>query len=348
MSIINRRNAMLRLAGLERSRRLGQAAGDEQGVRRRRHGRARRAALAASDRGRGRRADLLASAPRRCRPSGRGRSVAGSSDWPRERPARASRPIPATRARRARTRTSRDKPVEEVQRELGLERVVKLASNEGPFGPFPAALEAIAAAARDGNRYPDGGCCRLTHALAERHGVDPQEITVAAGADAVIGYVSPTRPRPGGRGRDRLAVLPELRARPAQARRGSVVRVPLRDLRFDLDATARRDHAADEARLRRDAEQPDRDDDHPGRARRRTSLACPEHVVTVIDQAYFEYIDDPDYPDAVEEYAKRGHRVLVLRTFSKIYGLAGLPGRLRRRSGCARRRRSTRCSGPST
>src|SRR5438034_5305091 len=50
----------------------------------------------------------------------------------------------------------------------------------------------------------------------------------------------------------------------------------------------------------------------------------PEHVLTVLDQAYFEYIDDPDYPDGIEEYAKAGHRVLVLRTFSKIFGLAGL------------------------
>ena len=50
----------------------------------------------------------------------------------------------------------------------------------------------------------------------------------------------------------------------------------------------------------------------------------PPHVLTVLDQAYFEYIDDPEYPDAIEEYAKAGHRVLVLRTFSKIYGLAGM------------------------
>ena len=79
------------------------------------------------------------------------------------------------------------KPVEEVQRELGLERVVKLASNEGPFGPFPAAQEAIAASVGELNRYPDGGCYRLRAALAERHGVRFEEITVCAGADAVIG-----------------------------------------------------------------------------------------------------------------------------------------------------------------
>ena len=64
------------------------------------------------------------------------------------------------------------KPVEEVQRELGLERGVKLASNEGQFGPFPAALEALARGARELNRYPDGGAYRLVGALAEKHGVD--------------------------------------------------------------------------------------------------------------------------------------------------------------------------------
>ena len=63
------------------------------------------------------------------------------------------------------------KPVEEVQRELGLERVVKLASNEGPFGPFPEALQALAAASGELNRYPDGGAYRLRAALAEKHGV---------------------------------------------------------------------------------------------------------------------------------------------------------------------------------
>src|SRR5436309_14149585 len=82
------------------------------------------------------------------------------------------------------------KPVEEVQRELGLERVVKLASNEGPYGPFPAALEAIERATLELNRYPDGGAYRLGQALAERYGVRFEEITVCAGADPIIGYLS--------------------------------------------------------------------------------------------------------------------------------------------------------------
>src|SRR5437588_9703227 len=75
------------------------------------------------------------------------------------------------------------KPVEEVQRELGLERVVKLASNEGPFGPFPAALEAMERAATELNRYPDGGAYRLRAALADLHDVRFEEVAVGAGSD---------------------------------------------------------------------------------------------------------------------------------------------------------------------
>jgi histidinol-phosphate aminotransferase len=78
------------------------------------------------------------------------------------------------------------KPIEEVQRELGLGRVVKLASNEGPYGPFPAALEAIARSAPDLNRYPDGGAYRLRTALAELHDLRFEEVAVGAGSDGLV------------------------------------------------------------------------------------------------------------------------------------------------------------------
>src|SRR5438552_12703417 len=82
------------------------------------------------------------------------------------------------------------KPVEDVQRELGLERVVKLASNEGPFPPFPAALEAMERHALELNRYPDGGAYRLHEALAERHGVAFEEVCAGAGADGCLDMLS--------------------------------------------------------------------------------------------------------------------------------------------------------------
>ena len=89
------------------------------------------------------------------------------------------------------------KPVEEVQRELGLERVVKLASNEGPYGPFPEAREAIERATPELNRYPDGGVYALRAALAERHGVAFEEVVVGAGADGVIDLLSQATLEPG-------------------------------------------------------------------------------------------------------------------------------------------------------
>ena len=89
------------------------------------------------------------------------------------------------------------KPVEAVQRELGLARVVKLASNEGPFPPFPAALEAMQRAALELNRYPDGGVWALRTELAERHGVAFEELIVGAGADGIIDLLAQATLDPG-------------------------------------------------------------------------------------------------------------------------------------------------------
>ncbi len=214
------------------------------------------------------------------------------------------------------------KPIEEVQRELGVARVVKLASNEGPFGPFPAALAALAESAQQLNRYPDGGAYRLRAALAERHRVAFEEVALGAGADGVIDCVSQATLDPGD---EVVCGWPSFPSYVIDAAKlGAVARkVPLRDHRYDLDALL--DAVGPRTKLVYVC--------HPnnptGTMNTRAELdryfeRVPEHVLTVLDQAYFEYIDDPDYPDGIEEYFKRGHRVLVLRTFSKIYGLAGL------------------------
>jgi histidinol-phosphate aminotransferase len=214
------------------------------------------------------------------------------------------------------------KPVEEVQRELGLERVVKLASNEGPFGPFPAAQQAIARATHDLNRYPDGGAWRLRHALADRHGVRFEEVTVCAGADAVIGFVCIATLDPGDEVVTGWPSFPSYVLDPLKL--GAVpTRVPLRDERFDLDAVLEAITARTKLVFVAAPNNP------TGTTNDRAELDAyfdrvPPHVLTVLDQAYFEYLDQAGYPDAIEEYLKSGHRVLVLRTFSKIFGLAGL------------------------
>src|SRR6185437_7103346 len=89
------------------------------------------------------------------------------------------------------------RPIEDVQRELGLERVVKLASNEGPFPPFPAAAEAMQRVEQELNRYPDGGIYRLHEALAARHQVHFEQVCVGAGSDGCVDMLSQAALGPG-------------------------------------------------------------------------------------------------------------------------------------------------------
>jgi histidinol-phosphate aminotransferase len=214
------------------------------------------------------------------------------------------------------------KPVEEVQRELGLDRVVKLASNEGPFGPFPEALEALAAAAQDLNRYPDGGAYRLRSMLADRHGVRFEEIALGAGADGVVDALSQISLD---HGDEVVCGWPSFPSYVIGAKKlGAIARtIPLADGRYDLDEMV----AAVTGRTK--LVYVCHPNNPTGTMNTRTELdryfdRVPDHVLTVLDQAYFEYVDDPDYADGIEEYLKAGRRVVVLRTFSKIFGLAGL------------------------
>jgi len=214
------------------------------------------------------------------------------------------------------------KPVELVQRELGLDHVVKLASNEGPFGPFPAAIEAIQRALPESNRYPDGGCYRLRETLAERHGVRFEEVIVAAGADAVIGYVCQSTLDPGDEVVTPWPSFPSYVLDPLKAA-AVTVRVGLDEGRVDVDAllaavTPRTKLAFVPTVNNPTGTMTPRDD------LLRFLDAVPDHVLTVVDEAYFQYVEDPSFPDTIEEAAKLGRNVLALRTFSKIFGLAGL------------------------
>jgi histidinol-phosphate aminotransferase len=214
------------------------------------------------------------------------------------------------------------KPIEDVERELGLDRVVKLASNEGPFPPFPEAVEALERAVRELNRYPDGGVWALRRALADHHGVGFDEIVVGSGADGVIDLLSQATLDPGD---EIVCGWPSFPSYVLDAAKlgAHSVRVPLRDHTYDLDALL--EAITPRTKLVYVC--------HPnnptGTANGRDELAAffdqvPAHTIVVLDQAYFEYIDDPDYADGIADHFRQGRRVVVLRTFSKIYGLAGL------------------------
>jgi histidinol-phosphate aminotransferase len=213
------------------------------------------------------------------------------------------------------------KPVDAVQRELGLERVVKLASNEGPFPPVPAALEAMERAALELNRYPDGGAWALRTELAERQSVSFEEVIVGAGADGIIDLLAQATLDPGD---EVICGWPSFPSYVLTAAKlgADARRVPLHRHTYDLDGIL----AAIGPRTK--LVYVCHPNNPTGTANGRAELlafleALPEHVLCVLDQAYFEYIEDADYVDGLELF-REGRRIAVLRTFSKIYGLAGL------------------------
>jgi histidinol-phosphate aminotransferase len=212
------------------------------------------------------------------------------------------------------------KPASQLRRELGLERIVKLASNEGPLGPFPAALEALAETMPQLNRYPERGL-ELTERLAARHGLRAERVAPGNGADAVIGHLALAYLRPGD---EAVMSWPSFVSHHLSAVKMGArpVHVPLDHGACDLDALAAAVGPA--TRIVYVCSPNNPTGGMVGREPLARFLdAIPEGVLVVIDAAYHEYVDDPEHADAVAEHGDRAN-VVVLRTFSKIYGLAGL------------------------
>ena len=214
------------------------------------------------------------------------------------------------------------KPIEEVQRELGLDSVVKLASNENPEGPLPAVLAAIADAAREINRYPDAACFRLTARLADHLGVDPAGLIFGNGSNEVIDMLIRALVSPG-----ENVVYSEhsfiVYALTTQVHFECGVAVPLgADDRHDLPAMAA---AVDErTKLVIVCNPNNPTGTYNTAAELRAFLAAvPDHVIVALDEAYYEYVTADDYPRTVPMLAAHPNLV-ILRTFSKIHSLAGL------------------------
>lgn len=213
------------------------------------------------------------------------------------------------------------KPIEEVEREFGITNIVKMASNENPLGPSPKALEAMRDALADVALYPDGSCYKLKKALAEHWGVCEDQLIVGNGSDEIIHYIGVTFLSPG----DGV-----IQACPSFVRYESAAclndcgcgMVPLKDYTHDLEAMA--DSITDCTRLVFIANP----NNPTGTAVTRRDVAkfmarLPKRVIAVFDEAYYEYAESPEFPDMLD-YVRDGANVIVLRTFSKIYGLAGL------------------------
>ncbi len=210
---------------------------------------------------------------------------------------------------------------ESVAIEHALDDVVKLASNEAPFGPLPAALDAIARAAPGVNRYPDDGSTELAAALAARYGVDPAQVLLGAGSVELCRQAFASTVDPGD---EVVFAWPSFEAYPILAMQvgAAITRVPLVDERHDLDAMA--SAVTDRTRLVFVC--------NPNNPTGTTVTAddlerflarVPSTCLVVLDEAYREFVTSPDSPDGID--VLRGHaNVAVLRTFSKAYGLAAL------------------------
>ena len=214
------------------------------------------------------------------------------------------------------------KPIEETEREYGITGAIKLASNENPLGPSPLAIEAIERAARSVHLYPDGTSYHLVRRLAEHMGVVPGEVFVGNGSNEIIELLIRTFTTP-----DDEAVICQgsfLMYKVALQSHGRrFVEVPMRSgYRYDLPAMA----AAVKPRTRLVfLANPDNPTGTAfGKAELEAFLSTvPPEAVIVLDEAYFEYVDWADYPSGLD-YFRRWPNLVVLRTYSKIYGLAGV------------------------
>ena len=212
------------------------------------------------------------------------------------------------------------KPIEEVERELNM-HAIKLASNENPLGASPLAIAAAQKALAASNRYPDGSGFYLREALAKKHGIPVESIILGGGSTELIDLSARIALVPGDCGVTSYGSFP-LYYIAIRATGASFLDVPMRDYQFDLEAIAR--DLPEETKLIFLANPNNPTGTMFSADNLDTFLArVPEHILVVLDEAYYDYVDDPNYSRSIE-VVRGGRNLIVLRTFSKVYGLAGL------------------------
>ena len=213
------------------------------------------------------------------------------------------------------------KPLEELERKYGIEDSIKLASNENPLGPSPMAVKAIEMELQALNRYPDGGGYALTKKLSEKLNILPENIVLGNGSDDIIGMLTRVFLKPGDE-----AIMPKpsflMYDIMVNSSAATAIHVPLKSFSVDLQGMA--DKVTDKTRLifvcnpnnptgtivsKKDFN--------------RFIENVPENIPVVLDEAYIEFVRDPDCVNGID-YINNGRTIVALRTFSKAYGLAGL------------------------
>ena len=214
------------------------------------------------------------------------------------------------------------KPIDELERELGISDVVKLASNENPLGPSPRAIEAVQRALANVHRYPDGASFALRSKLVEKLGVAPEQLVFGCGADELLELVAKSFLGPGD---EAVFAWPSFAMYPIVTKGMGATPVPVpldADLVHDLDAMAAA--ITERTRVVMVCNPNNPTGTSVGAAAfDRFAASLPDDVVLLIDEAYVDFARRADFPDALGWVARRPGTVTV-RTFSKIAGLAGL------------------------
>jgi histidinol-phosphate aminotransferase len=212
------------------------------------------------------------------------------------------------------------KPIFEVKRELGLEKIVKLASNESNLPPFPVAVKAMVDAVNNVNEYPDGGCVLLKEKLAPFMEVPETNIMVGNGSNELIRLLAMALLNPGDEvifAEPSFVVYPTV----TQMMNGIARRIPLMDFRHDLKSMKRAISAKTRLIFVCNPNNPTGTINHEDELDE-FMQDMPDDILVVFDEAYYEFIDDPSFMSGMK-YFKEDRLVAVLRTFSKIYSLAG-------------------------
>ena len=214
------------------------------------------------------------------------------------------------------------KPISEVQRELGIERVIKLASNENPLGSSSAASKAVQDWAKNMAIYPDGNSTELRNALSKKLGVDPGQLLFGSGTDQVLEIIAQTYINPGDNSIMGYPSFPRYET-VIKVMDGEAIEVPLTgDHRIDLDAFLEKINDRTKIIWLCNPNNP------TGtivteEEQRAFIKKVPKDVLIILDEAYYEYAVGGDYPNSIK-LLNEFDNLLILRTFSKAYGLAGL------------------------
>lgn len=215
------------------------------------------------------------------------------------------------------------KPVEEVEREMGLTNVIKMASNENPLGPSPQAVKAMQDKAHKMHIYPDGNCFYLKEAVSKKYNLHTNQLIFGNGSDELLSFLTMAYINQG----DEAVMVDPSFSEYVFAMRlmGGVPRqVALTGKDFSYDLEKVYEAVNDRTRLLFICSP----NNPTGSIIYKEQLDwlinnIPDNILVVLDQAYIEYVEDPDHPGGLD-YIEKGYPVIALRTFSKIYGLSGL------------------------